>query len=137
VKEFSSSARVRSGDRPVLEDLPFTLDGVEYTLRAPKESQLAFLFASSAASRSSSDRVAAILDFLESALVSPGDEILRARLLDPNDDLDLDAIMEIMTWAMETWSGRPPTSANGSSPRRSTVGRPSKAITSGGSANHR
>ena len=131
MKEFTSSVRARTGDRAKLVDLPFVLDGTEYVIQAPKNAQLAFLSASAAASRNTNDRVAAILDFLEAALVSPGDEMLRHRLLDPNDDLDLEDVMEIIEWAMEEWTGRPPTSANGSSPRRLPVGRPSKAIASG------
>jgi hypothetical protein len=131
VKEFTSSVQARTNGQPQLQNLPFTLDGVTYELRAPKQAQLAFLFASASLHRSSSDRVAAMLDFLEAALTPPGDEAIRLRLLDPEDALDLDAVMDIMNWAMEEWTGRPPTSANGSSRRPSVVGRRTKAISSG------
>lgn len=130
MKEFTSSARARNQDDVNLVDLPFNLDGQDYTLRAPKRTQLAFLTASAAASRTSTDRIAAILDFVEAGLLPPGDEILRRRLLDPDDPLELDTVVDIISWAMEEWTGRPSTSANGSSPRPLAGGRRSRATAS-------
>lgn len=131
MKEFSSSARLRQEDgREKLVDLPFTLDGSDYVLRAPKDAQLAYLYASSATSRDGNDRIAAILDFFEAALAPPGNELLRTRLLDPADELELEDVMSIIEWAIEEWTGRPPTSPNGSSQQPSAVGRRSKATAS-------
>lgn len=130
MKEFSSSVRA-ADDGGQLEDLPFALDGVDYVLRAPKRTQLAFLVATSAASRTDADRIAAMLDFIEAALEPPGNEKIRVRLLDRDDPLELEHMVEVFNWALEQWSGRPPTSAAASSRRQLNGGRRSRAIASG------
>lgn len=133
MKEFTSSVRARTdGSGANLRNLSFTLDGESYTLRAPKEAQMAYLAASTSASKQVNDRIAGVLDFVEATLMQPGRERLRTRLLDPDDILELDIIVDIMDWAMEEWTGRPPTSAAGSSRQRLNGGRRSKAIASGG-----
>lgn len=132
MKEFTSSVRGRADSAgPELKPLSFSLDGVDFTLRAPKRTQLAFLIATASSSRSDADRIAAMLDFIEATLAPPGNEIIRNRLLSNEDQLELDTIVEVFNWALEEWTGRPPTSAAASSRRPLNGGRRSRAIASG------
>jgi len=133
VKEFTSSVASHAADgTPKLPELPFLLDGEDYVMRPPKNSQMAYIMAAQASGRTDADRVAAMLDFLEATLVEPGRERLRTRMLDSDDPLDLDVVEQIIEWAMQEWSGRPPTSPSVSSSPSPNAGRPLTAIASGG-----
>lgn len=115
MREFTTAAKVAQQDGGAgLPEVPFTLDGVEMSCRAPKEAQLAYLLAAASSSRSAEDQVAAVLDFFEQVLDDGSKKVFRRRLLDSSDDFDFSQAMEIFEYVCEKWSGRPTGSGSGS-----------------------
>jgi len=108
MREFTTAAKVAQRDGGAgLPDVPFTLDGVTMTCRAPKEAQLAYLLAAASSNRSAEDQVAAVLDFFEQVLDPASVRAFRRRLLDSADAFDFSQAMEIFEYVCEEWSGRP------------------------------
>lgn len=107
MREFTTSARTAQRGAEKLPDVPFTLDGVKMTCRAPKDAQLAYLLAAASSSRSQEDQVAAVLDFFEQSLDPASLRVFRRRLLDTDDDFDFSDAMKIFEGVCEEWSGRP------------------------------
>lgn len=93
-----------------LPDVPFVLDGDQYLMKAPKDTQLAVLVGMTSEAKTDADRVVALLDFFEATLAQPGRGRFKRRMLDPNDPLELDTLLEVFNYALETWSGTAPTS---------------------------
>jgi hypothetical protein len=115
MREFTTSARTAQSDTgQKLPDVPFKLDGVQMTCRAPKDAQLAYLLAAASSSRSQEDQVAAVLDFFEQSLDPVSLRIFRRRLLNTDDDFDFAHAMAIFEGVCEEWSGRPPGSGSAS-----------------------
>ncbi|GIE28987.1 hypothetical protein Ait01nite_020320 [Actinoplanes italicus] len=114
MREFTTAAKTAQRADGALPDVPFTLDGVTMTCRAPKEAQLAYLLAAASSSRSAEDQVAAVLDFFEQVLEDESKRVFRRRLLDSSDGFDFSQAMEIFEYVCEEWSGRPTGSGSGS-----------------------
>jgi hypothetical protein len=78
---------------------------------------------------------AATIDLLKSALPEEEFKTLRSRLLDPDDDVDMEMLQEVIPWLMEEWSGFPtePSSdssaSQGNSGTKSTGRAPGKGST--------
>ena len=109
MREFTTSARVaqQTEGGKKLPDVPFKLDTVQMTCRAPKDAQLAYLLAAASSSRAQEDQIAAVLDFFEQTLDRDSVRVFRRRLLDTEDDFDFSNAMDIFTYVCEEWSGRP------------------------------
>jgi len=96
-----------------------TLDGVEYTVRAPKQGAIVRL-ASAATANSWLEQVNAGLGFVWSCLDPKDRVVLQARVDDPDDDLDLDFLVEdVLGKLIEEFVARPTTSSSASTRRRS------------------
>jgi hypothetical protein len=82
-----------------------------------------------------SAEAAAIMDLFKTSLPEDEYKILRQRLKDPEDDVDLTMLQEVVPWLMEEWSAFPtvPASASLESPPstgvRSTGRAPGKGST--------
>jgi hypothetical protein len=115
MREFTTSAKTAQNETGrKLPDVPFTLDGVQMTCRAPKDAQLAYLLAAASSSRSQEDQVAAVLDFFEQALDPASLRVFRRRLLNTDDEFDFSDAMRIFEAVCEEWSGRPSGSGSAS-----------------------
>lgn len=137
MREFRTGTR-RQSEEVVL--VQFVLDDVPLSAKKPKPAVFAYLTAASARGVSPADQIKATLDFLEAVIVGDDEsetvdgelvrdgkssrQHFRDRLLDPEDELDLDDALEVLAGLAEEWSGRPTTSPSGStSGRRSTGSR--------------
>jgi hypothetical protein len=90
-----------------------------FTCRAvaePSSGQVAFLMARQSQHVGVQDRVAALLNFFDSALEDETQSYISNRLLDPQDPFGLDEIQEILGFLMEEWSSRPTRSSTASIP---------------------
>jgi hypothetical protein len=83
--------------------VPFTVDGVDYEARKPKNAMVAQL--GPAMSRRSGPivKVQLALDFLEDCIVEPGRSRLRERLMDENDHFDVEDALPILKAIAQRW----------------------------------
>lgn len=83
-----------------------------------------FLIAALAADEDSSgsSEAAAVMDMLRDALPAKEYRTLRSRLVDPEDDVDLDMIQDVMVWLMEEWTAFPTQQQPASSTSPGTTG---------------
>lgn len=107
----------------------FTLDGVEYTARAPKQG--AMLRLANAADGEPLEQANAGLAYIFAALDTEGRDLMKSRLDDPDDDLDVEFLLtDILGGLVEEFVERPTTSPSRSTGRRS----PTKRRSTGTSA---
>jgi hypothetical protein len=102
-------------DRP--DRYPFHARGTEQTLwaRRPKDVQLTYLMSKMTGRRAGTLAAAgSYLDFFMSVLDDDAADIIEERILDPDDDFEIDDVQEILEGLMEQWSGRPTRSSSGS-----------------------
>jgi hypothetical protein len=117
------------------EPITFTVDGEEFTAHPPTPGQLALIMAAQT-SRSMTERIAAIIDFMDCLLDESGQERFRDRLMDRDDPFDVEQVQEVISGLMEEWTARPTqrssdsSSSQASTGRSSTVKRRSGATTS-------
>lgn len=79
---------------------------------------------------------AAMMDLLRDCLPKKEFSILRSRMLDPEDDVDLDMIQDIMGWLMEEWSNFPTQPAKDSSGSQVATGAKSTGRVRGEGSTH-
>lgn len=120
MREFTSGTR-RSAE-PKQPDIEFTLDGETYIARMPKPAVFAYLTAASARGATTADQIKAVLDFIEAVLEPDSRARFRSRLLDPEDELELEDGIDLLRYLQEEWSGRPTGSSTDSSDGRATTG---------------
>lgn len=94
---FTSEPKTRT-----VPDLPFTLDGRDYTAHAPKTMAWGVLFTATAGGHSR-EGFAAITTFLDACLDIEDQLVLEARLRDQSDDLDLPDLLEVVGSLVEEW----------------------------------
>ena len=136
MKEFTTA--VGQAPPPAFESDPitFVVDGEEWTASPPTGGQLALAMAAQSEHADPRERVAGLINFLDSILDDKAQTIYRERLLDAKDPFDLPDIEGIVGWLTEEWTGRRPTSPVASRPQRrrtglrSTAMQPSVAATS-------
>jgi hypothetical protein len=85
--------------------VPFDLDGATYHFTAPKRLGM-FL---SAHQDNSDKQIVAQLEWLDAGLPEEEAAVLRKRMRDPNDTLDVVVLLEIVGALMEATAGRPTT----------------------------
>lgn len=129
---FRRQVAARKEERPVVT---FTLDSVSDTevdedgqpvvMRSdifhatrPTEERLFMLAAAAGSEDSAASEAAAILDLLRDILPKEEFRTLRERMLDPEDDVNLTMIQDVIVWLMEEWSSFPtkPQSVSSASP---------------------
>lgn len=112
-------------ERPVVEFVLTTLDAndEEKVLRqdlfhatSPTEERL-FLLAAAAGDEDGNvaTEAAAVLDVFRDALPEKEYKVLRERLKDPEDDVDIQMLQDVFAWLMEEWAGFPTAPSSGSS----------------------
>lgn len=82
-------------DRRIVE-VPFELDGEQFTARRPKDSVLVYLQAARANAATTADRLHATMMFLDGCLTPAAQSRIQSRLRDYDDDLELDDLVELM-----------------------------------------
>lgn len=89
------------------EPIPFTLDGEEYEFTPQKNSVL--VMPSMSDDKDGTEELRGIFDWLGAGLPDEQEQRLIERLKDPEDDLDLDMLSEIVSGLIEEIGGRPTT----------------------------
>lgn len=79
---------------------------------------------------------AAVVDMLKDALPKQEYSILRRRLIDPDDDVDLEMLQDVMGWLMEEWSNFPTQPASVSSTSQVSTGAKSTGRVRGEGSTH-
>lgn len=97
---FTSAKRAR-------EKITFDLDGVEYTFTPPKDSIMVMPILGDGDTETGAMR--GLFDWLGAGLPKDQEERLIGRLRDPEDDLDIDTLTEIIKGLQEAVSGGRPT----------------------------
>lgn len=96
--------------------IPFTLDAEEYTFRPPKLISLLLPVLgadlSDPTSTQAQEMMSAQMDWLNAGLDDDEAERIAARLRDPKDDFDLDGLIAIVEWLVESVSKRPTTTSS-------------------------
>lgn len=102
VKGFTTAARRQ-------KPLKFVLDGVDMTFTPPKQSVTVMAVLEAEANGTDPDlaETKAGFDWLRRGLGDESYSLIKARLLDNDDDLDIADIRELVSWMQETISGRP------------------------------
>lgn len=97
--------------------IPFTLDGETYTFRPPKMISLILPVLgtdlSDPSTQQAQEMMTAQMDWLEAGLDEDEATRIAARLRDPKDDFDLDDLVNIVQWLVESVSKRPTTTPSG------------------------
>jgi hypothetical protein len=121
-KSFSVAAR-RANDQEA-ETMPFNVDGTDQELyiRTPKEGQIALVMSVMGGYAEGSDQVATVINVFMNMLTEESAGIIRRRLLDMDDEFDLENVMDILSWAVEEAAARPTKSSPASTSSRPTSG---------------
>jgi hypothetical protein len=105
----------KSTARPVIE---FTLESTDekgevarsdsFHAKRPTDERL-FLLAAMAGDEDAggAEEAAVTLDLLRDILPEPEFKILKARLLDDQDDVDMDMLQDVLMWLVEEWASFP------------------------------
>lgn len=99
------------------EPITFTLDGDEYTFNPPKTAGVVLEYAETG------NDIGPLLDWLDEGLSEEQAKRIEDRLRDPDDDLDMDTLGDIVAALFEQVSGRPTKRSSGSRAGRSRTGR--------------
>jgi hypothetical protein len=89
--------------------LTFSFDkkGRVLHVHPPKSGQIALLMARLGRHSSFNDKMAGVIDFFVGILDEADYDYVVNRLLDPQDNLGIEEVQQVMEWLMEEWSGRP------------------------------
>lgn len=112
--DFTTSPKVHpeEGADPVEAGLvPVTIDGKPYWARRPKDAVIAQLGPVMSRRTNALIKMQLTLDFLEDCLLEPGRTLLRDRLLDEDDDFDVEDAVKVLRGIAEYWKAHPPASA--------------------------
>jgi hypothetical protein len=118
IKNFDTSAR-RGGSQTVANavDIVFAIDGEELTAHPPTTGQLALFM--NRGGNGGMVSVNAVFDFLEAVLDEDDFFIIETKLA---EGVELEMLVDVVTYLIETWSTRPTSRSKGSSPSRKTTG---------------
>jgi hypothetical protein len=114
--EFTTTPKERPEEGVTPEQagmVPVTIDGERYWAKKPKDAVVAQLGPVMSRRTNSLTKVQLTLDFLEDCMVEPGRSLLRARLLDDDDDFDVEDAVKVLRGIAEYWKANPPAPANG------------------------
>lgn len=95
-----------------------------------------FLIAAMIGDEDSSSEATAVLDLFRDALPPAEYRVLKARIADPDDSVDLVVVKEILEWLMEEWSSFPTTPSSASSQSPTTTGTKSTGRVRGAASTH-
>lgn len=121
IKQFNVSTKTVE-ERAKVE---FKVDKFPVTAKEPAPGQLAYLMASTGRGASGSDAVAGVINFMISVVDKEAASHLQSRLLDPDDNFEVEDIENILEWLVEEWTGNPTGEPSGSTSSPSTTGRSS------------
>jgi hypothetical protein len=127
-----SVEKKKTQERPTVA---FTLDWVDdedesnvlrsdtFHATMPSDERL-FIVAAMAGNEDSqgTSEAAAVMDMLKDALPLPEFRTLKQRLLDPDDDVNLEMLQDVMYWLMEEWASFPTQPASDSSGSKASTG---------------
>lgn len=107
MKEFTTAAEATEDDNDAVvgEDIPFVLDGEEYTAYAPTSGQMGMILAT--AGGGGAEATGAIINFVFSVLGDEAHAKLRRRMFDRDDRFGLENILEMFESFVEEWTARP------------------------------
>lgn len=116
MQEFNTAVKEVTGETD--EGIAFKIDGEELRAYKPSDGQLAMLMASLGRGSSETDSVAGVINFFVKVLDSSGAKYIENRLLDRDDNFELEQVEKVMEWLVGQWSGRPtqPLSVSTASP---------------------
>lgn len=124
-KTFSLAAkRAANAEQEQESRLEFEIEGTEDKLyiRPPKEGQIALVMSVMGGYSEGSEQVATVINVFMNMLVEESAQVIKRRLLDMEDDFDLEDVMSILQWAVEQSAARPTKSPRGSTPSRTSTG---------------
>jgi hypothetical protein len=127
VKEFAVAAKARDEDDADIST-PIEFKVGDDVLRAyrPEVGQVAIMYARMDDTvAADSERIAAMIDFFMGLLDKESRRLLTRRLMDRDDDFEMEDVNDILNWLMEEWSGRPTRPSSASSRSRQNGGRKS------------
>lgn len=131
MKEFATAIAETNRDEEVeAPDLEFAIDGQPMRVYRPTEGQFALLVMTLGRHQAEQDQFAGIIDFFVSILDEPSKRYVIGRMQSRVDIIPLETIVEVLTWMVEEWSGRPFLSLYGSTPSPPNGGRKSTPTTS-------
>jgi hypothetical protein len=78
----------------------------------------------------------AALDLFRSVLPSAEFHVLKERIANPEDSVDLDVVMEVLAWLMEVWSDFPTVPSSASSKSPTSIGEKSTGRVRGTGSTH-
>lgn len=113
MKDFVTKAKQRADGAD--DRFSFKVDDTEVTSLRPTEGQLALLMtAYSSDVRDESTRVAGMIDGSLALFDEPSQHYLQRRLLERDDDFELDDFMNLVQGIVEEWGNRPTKPSSGS-----------------------
>jgi hypothetical protein len=101
--EFTTTRKDESRESDKQYTVPFTVDGVEYLARKPKDALIAQLGPVMSRRTTALVKVQLALDFLEDAVLEPGRTVLRDRLLSEDDDFDARDAVDVLHGIAKHW----------------------------------
>jgi hypothetical protein len=124
--------KTKNAPRPVVEFFLEWLDDEDETIvhrrdvfhaTMPSDERI-FLIAAMAGDEEAgaTAEAAAIMDLFKTSLPEDEYRILRQRLKDPEDDVNLEMLQEVVPWLMEEWSSFPTVPASASLPSPASTG---------------
>ncbi len=135
MKEFKTATKAASSDNPeVLEPIEFTIDDTKVRAYPPSPGQLAMMFTAMGEYASEGRQVSGIIDFFFGLLDEDSHKDLGRRLMDRTDNFELEQLIEIMSWLMEEFAGRPTRPPSDSSQLPTPIGPKSTASARNGAS---
>lgn len=88
----------------------------------PTDEQLFLIAALVGDEENEAGEAAAVVEILRNSLPREEYRILRERIADPEDDVDLDMVKEVVQWLMSEWTDFPTKPSSGSSNSQASTG---------------
>jgi hypothetical protein len=109
MKSFSTAAKATAHEKelPIQPDITFEHDGRTVTAHAPTGAQFALFLAIYGESAPEASQVFDTLNFFASRFDRGDSAYFKRRIADPDDPFDMEDLVEVLTWLVQEWSGRP------------------------------
>lgn len=116
---------------------PVVLRSDTFHATMPSDERLFFVAAMAGSDDAAgTGEAAAVLEMLRDTLPQNEFRILKRRMLDPEDDVDLEMLQDVMAWLMEEWSNFPTQQRSGSSGSQAAIGAKSTGRVRGPGSTH-
>jgi hypothetical protein len=136
IKEFATAAKAET-QQARSEVLEFKVDDDVLHAHRPTPAQLAVMMTSLTDYANNIDRVASTIDFFLGLLDRDDAALVTRRLMDRDDNFELEQVTDIVSWLMSEWAGRPftssfdsPSSPTSDGPRSTDIAQPEGSILS-------